>query len=112
MLNHGWKFTETAFTPSVKAAQTRHGSRAGAEKLEHGEMSGDRLGEAEPAFIEARDGFYHATANAQGWPCVQFRDGPTGFLKVLDERTITYADFRGNVQYLSVGNLADNDRVR
>jgi len=75
-------------------------------------MSGDRLGEAEPAFIEARDGFYHATANAQGWTCVQFRGGPTGFLKVLDERTITYADFRGNVQYLSVGNLADNDRVR
>jgi predicted pyridoxine 5'-phosphate oxidase superfamily flavin-nucleotide-binding protein len=105
------KFIEIAFTPSVKAAQTCHGSRAGAEKLEHGEMSGDRLGEAEAAFIEARDGFYQATVNAQGWPYVQFRGGPTGFLKVLDERTIAYADFRGNVQYLSVGNLADNDRV-
>ena len=105
------KFTEIAFTPAVKAAQTRHGSRAGASKLERGDMSGDRLGEVEAAFIAARDGFYQATVNQDGWPYVQFRGGPAGFLRVLDERTIAYADFRGNRQYLSVGNLADNDRV-
>ena len=105
------KFTEIAFTPAVKAAQTRYGSRAGAEKLERGEVSGDRLGETEAAFIEARDGFYQATVTQDRWPYVQFRGGRAGFLKVLDERTIAYADFRGNVQYLSAGNLAENDRV-
>jgi predicted pyridoxine 5'-phosphate oxidase superfamily flavin-nucleotide-binding protein len=105
------KFAEIAFTPSVKAAQTRYGSRAGASKLEQGEMSGDRLGEMEAAFIAARDGFYQATVTEDGWPYVQFRGGSAGFLKVLDERTIAYADFRGNVQYLSTGNIAGNDRV-
>jgi len=65
----------------------------------------------EAEFIEARDGFYQATVNENGWPYVQFRGGPPGFLKVLDEQTIGYADFRGNIQYLSVGNMAANDRV-
>ncbi len=105
------KFTEIAFTPAVKAAQTRYGSRNGTEKLERGEVSGDRLGETEAAFIAARDGFYQATVTRDGWPYVQFRGGRAGFLKVLDERTIAYADFRGNMQYLSAGNIADNDRV-
>ena len=73
--------------------------------------SGHILGDRESTFIEARDGFYQATVNEDGWPYVQFRGGPSGFLKVLDDRTIGYADFRGNVQYISVGNLAANDRV-
>jgi len=105
------KFADLTFTPSVKAAQTRYGSRAANEGFELDPDPGDTLGEIETAFIEARDGFYQATVNEQGWPYVQFRGGPAGFLKVLDERTIGYADFRGNVQYLSVGNLADNDRI-
>lgn len=105
------KFAEITFTPSVKAAQTRYGSRAANEGFEFAEDAGDTLGEVEAAFIEARDGFYQATVNENGWPYVQFRGGPPGFLKVLDERTIGYADFRGNIQYLSVGNLAANDRI-
>src|SRR5690606_34168030 len=61
--------------------------------------------------IAERDGFYQASVGETGWPYVQFRGGPGGFLKVLDERTIGYADFRGNRQYISTGNLATNDRV-
>ncbi len=105
------KFAEITFTPSVKAAQTRYGSRAANEGFEFAEDPGDTLSEVEAAFIEARDGFYQATINENGWPYVQFRGGPPGFLKVLDGRTIGYADFRGNRQYLSVGNLAANDRI-
>ena len=105
------KFAEIMFTPSVRAAQTRYGSRAINERFELAEEPGDTLGPVEAAFVEARDGFYQATVNDDGWPYVQFRGGPAGFLKVLDERTIGYADFRGNIQYLSVGNLADNDRI-
>jgi ferredoxin-NADP reductase/predicted pyridoxine 5'-phosphate oxidase superfamily flavin-nucleotide-binding protein len=105
------KFAEITFTPAVKAAQTRYGSRAANERFERAEDPGNTLSEVEAAFIEARDGFYQATVNEDGWPYVQFRGGPPGFLKVLDERTIGYADFRGNIQYLSVGNLAANDRI-
>lgn len=105
-------FSEIAFTPSVKAAQERYGSRAGYSRLE-AKAAGlpVDLGEAEIAFIEARDGFYQATVSETGWPYVQFRGGPAGFLKVLDAQTIGYADFRGNVQYLSVGNMNAKDRV-
>jgi len=105
------RFAEITFTPSVKAAQTRYGSRALNEGFELAEDAGDTLGPVEAAFVEARDGFYQATANESGWPYVQFRGGPEGFLKVLDEQTIGYADFRGNIQYLSVGNLNANDRI-
>ncbi len=105
------RFAEITFTPSVKAAQTRYGSRTANEGFEHVPDPGNTLGDRETTFIEARDGFYQATVNEDGWPYVQFRGGPPGFLKVLDDRTIGYADFRGNVQYLSVGNLAANDRV-
>ena len=71
----------------------------------------DSLGPAEASFIVERDGFYQATVSETGWPYVQFRGGPGGFLKVLDEKTIAYADFRGNRQYVSTGNLTGNDRV-
>jgi predicted pyridoxine 5'-phosphate oxidase superfamily flavin-nucleotide-binding protein len=105
-------FTNIAFTPSVKAAQARYGSRAAYSRVEQGaSASPDVLGEREKAFVDARDGFFQATVSETGWPYVQFRGGPPGFLKVLDDRTIGYADFRGNVQYLSVGNIAANDRV-
>ena len=69
------------------------------------------LGPGEAAFITERDGFYQATVSETGWPYVQFRGGPAGFLKVLGEKTIAYADFRGNRQYISTGNLSGNDRV-
>lgn len=71
----------------------------------------DRLTPAEAEFIGARDSFYLATVSAAGWPYVQHRGGPRGFLKVLDDRTLAFADYRGNRQYLSVGNLAHNDRA-
>lgn len=105
-------FAEISFTPTVQAAQERYGSR---EQMSRFQSSGEDgfigLNEAEAAFIEARDGFYQATVSETGWPYVQFRGGPAGFLKVLDERTIGYADFRGNRQYLSVGNMNGNDKV-
>lgn len=69
------------------------------------------LGPHEIAFIEARDSFYLGTVSETGWPYVQHRGGPTGFLKVLDPRTIGFADFSGNRQYVSAGNLAGDNRV-
>ncbi|MGV6847432.1 MAG: pyridoxamine 5'-phosphate oxidase family protein [Marinibacterium sp.] len=105
-------FANLAFTPSVRAAQDRLGSaRSYARLLSADVGGGDRLGPDETGFIAARDGMFQATVSADGWPYVQFRGGPAGFMAVLDDRTIAYADLRGNLQYLSLGNLADNDRV-
>lgn len=105
-------FADIAFTPSVRAAQEAHGSAQAYAKFMRPEaVGGDRLTERETAFISLRDGFYQSTVSETGWPYVQFRGGPEGFLKVIDDKTIAYADFRGNRQYLSVGNLAANDRV-
>ena len=107
-------FSDIAFTPAVRAAQTRMGSRKHYARLDESEDrrdQNDRLGRMETEFIQTRDSFYQATVSETGWPYVQFRGGPTGFLKVVDEKTIGYADFRGNVQYISVGNFAGNDRV-
>ena len=101
------------FTESVKNAQKHYGSRKAFERIESGSVRSEfqGLGDAEIAFIEVRDGFYIATVNEEGQPYIQFRGGPPGFLKVLDERTLAYADFRGNLQYISVGNLSANDRA-
>ncbi|MEO3476516.1 pyridoxamine 5'-phosphate oxidase family protein [Phaeobacter sp. CAU 1743] len=105
-------FAEIAFTESVREHQKRQGSaRAYGRLLETPERSGDRIGVAEAAFIAERDGFYQATVSETGWPYVQFRGGPRGFLKVVDEKTIAYADFSGNKQYISLGNLTDNARL-
>jgi len=105
-------FAEISFTPNVQAAQERYGSRTQMSRF-HSSSEGGFTGltEAEAAFIETRDSFYQATVSETGWPYVQFRGGPAGFLKVLDGKTIGYADFRGNRQYLSVGNMNGNDRV-
>jgi hypothetical protein len=105
------KFAEIAFTPTVKSVQEQQGSREAYQKFEEIDEPEALLSEKEAAFIEARDGFYQATVSETGWPYVQFRGGPAGFLKVIDARHIGYADFRGNRQYLSVGNLSANDRV-
>ena len=101
------------FTESVKKAQEHYGSRKAFERIEaqHNEKSFDGLGDAEIDFIESRDGFYMATVNSEGQPYLQFRGGPIGFLKVIDDKTLGFADFRGNLQYISVGNLNANDRA-
>jgi predicted pyridoxine 5'-phosphate oxidase superfamily flavin-nucleotide-binding protein len=105
------KFTELAFTPTVKAIQTQNGSRQAYARMEARGPNNDTLTSTLVEFIGDRDGFYMGTVNANGWPYIQFRGGPAGFLKVLDEQTLGFADFGGNGQYLSVGNLADSDRV-
>lgn len=105
-------FADISFTPSVLAMQEQQGSADGYAKFLRPDADrGDRVGPAEAEFISRMDGFFQATVSETGWPYVQFRGGPAGFLKVLDDKTIAYADFRGNRQYLSVGNLAENDRV-
>lgn len=105
-------FAEISFTPSVLELQERHGSAENyAGFLEPDAERADRIGPEEEQFILQRDGFYQATVAQSGWPYVQFRGGPVGFLKVMDDATIGYADYRGNRQYLSAGNLQDDDRV-
>ena len=107
----GRRFAELAFTPLVKAQQTKRGSRHLYERVERSNVLGDKLGPMEQAFIDERDGFYMASVSETGWPYIQFRGGHKGFLQVLDERTIGFADLRGNTQYISVGNLHHDDRV-
>ncbi|WP_367155449.1 pyridoxamine 5'-phosphate oxidase family protein [Methylomonas sp. HYX-M1] len=104
-------FAKISFTPNVQAVQTERGSRSAYRAAELGDAETVALSEFEQAFIAERDSFYLATVSQTGWPYVQHRGGPTGFLKVLDEQTIGYADFSGNRQYLSVGNLRGDDRV-
>ena len=107
----GRRFAELAFTPLVKEQQQQHGSRHLYERVEQSLDLGDRLGASEQAFIGERDGFYMASVTETGWPYVQYRGGPVGFLRVLDERMIGFADLRGNKQYISTGNLLHDDRV-
>ena len=104
-------FGSLVFTPLVKALQEKYGSRRQYARMETGAGTPDRLGPDEAAFIGERDSFYMATVGATGWPYVQHRGGPKGFLKVIDDQTIAFADFRGNKQYISTGNLASDDRV-
>lgn len=106
------RFAELMFTPTVKGVQERQGSRGAYERFEESDVPArDRLTAGERSFIAARDSFYMGTVSETGWPYVQHRGGPPGFLKVLDERTLGFADYRGNRQYVSVGNLMADDRV-
>jgi len=105
------QFAEIMFTDGVKAAQEHIGSRAQYERFTQGAGPNDALSEQEAAFIEQRDTLYMATVNADGWPYVQHRGGPAGFLRVLGPQCLAYADFRGNKQMISVGNVATNNRV-
>lgn len=104
-------FGEIAFTSSVKAEQDKHGSLLQYVRMVSQGPEMNTLGPAESEFIESRDEFYMATVSETGWPYVQYRGGPAGFLKMLDERTLGFADFRGNRQYISVGNLKHDGRV-
>jgi uncharacterized protein len=103
-------FLEIAGTPSVKAAQEANGSAELFARFK-GDRTYDRFSDAEAQFIAARDSFYLATVSETGWPYVQHRGGPPGFLRLIDERTLAFADFRGNRQYISLGNLTANDRA-
>jgi predicted pyridoxine 5'-phosphate oxidase superfamily flavin-nucleotide-binding protein len=108
------RFYDLAFTPAVQAEQARRGSRAAyaaaSADAEDGE-SADAFGEREAAFIAARDSFYLASVSETGWPYVQHRGGPVGFVRRLDDTTLGWAEYRGNRQYVSAGNTAANDRV-
>jgi predicted pyridoxine 5'-phosphate oxidase superfamily flavin-nucleotide-binding protein len=105
------RFHEIAFTPTVKAVQARMGSRQALGRS--GDPGGrpEPLGPDERAFLAERDGFYLASVGEGGWPYVQHRGGPKGFVRVLDDATIAFADYRGNRQYVSVGNVEHDDRV-
>ena len=105
------QFAELAFTPAVQAFQERMGSRKAYAKAEGGPIQHDRLGKVEMAFIQARDSFYMATVSETEWPYIQHRGGPAGFVRVLDEKTLGFSDYRGNRQYVSLGNLSRNNRV-
>lgn len=104
-------FAKISFTPNVQAVQTEMGSRTAYRAAELGEAEMVALSDFEQAFITERDSFYLATVSQSGWPYVQHRGGPVGFLKILDDQTIGYADFSGNRQYISIGNLHGDDRV-
>jgi predicted pyridoxine 5'-phosphate oxidase superfamily flavin-nucleotide-binding protein len=105
------QFAELMFTDGVKAAQENYGSRTRLQRFT--EMAGpnDELSLREASFIAERDTFYMATVNNDGWPYVQHRGGPPGFLRILGPKQLAYADFRGNTQLVSVGNVSTNDRV-
>jgi uncharacterized protein len=107
----GRRFAELAFTPLVKEQQKQHGSRHLYERVEKSSDLGERLGPYEQEFIREGDGFYMASVSESGWPYIQFRGGQRGFLHVIDDQTIGFADLRGNTQYISVGNLHHDDRV-
>jgi predicted pyridoxine 5'-phosphate oxidase superfamily flavin-nucleotide-binding protein len=103
--------SDVAFTPSVKSAQTRNGSRRAYAHMEESGSWETRITAELKEFIEAQTSVFLATANAQGQPYIQHRGGPPGFLHVLDEETIGFADFVGNRQFVTVGNLAENPKA-
>ena len=103
-------FLDIAATPSVRAAQAAMGSDRVYQDFK-GSRAFDKFTPNEASFIAQRDSFYMATVSETGWPYVQHRGGPRGFLKVVDEKTLAFANYRGNRQYISVGNLAADDRA-
>jgi hypothetical protein len=106
------RFADLMFTPRVQQIQTEQGSRRAYARMTDGlQSSPDALTMHEAEFIAARDSFYMASVSETGWPYVQHRGGPKGFLKVIDAHTIGFADYRGNRQYVSVGNVSNDDRV-
>ena len=104
-------YGQIAFTDAVKSVQEVQGSRQAYARVGAHADRKRRIGPQEAAFIHARDSFFLATVSATGWPYVQYRGGPAGFLQVLDAQTLGFADFCGNRQYITTGNIAGNDRV-
>ena len=103
-------FLDIATTPGVRAVQAEMGADRIWQDFQ-GDRPSDRFTAAEAGFIADRDSFYMATVSETGWPYVQHRGGPAGFLKLIDDRTLAFADYRGNRQYISAGNLTDNRRA-
>jgi predicted pyridoxine 5'-phosphate oxidase superfamily flavin-nucleotide-binding protein len=103
--------SDIVFSPSVKAVQERRGSRAGYAKLEQKGGFATTIDAALAEFIAEQRSFYLATASGQGQPYIQHRGGPKGFLRVIDDKTLAFADFSGNRQYITTGNLADNPKA-
>ena len=103
-----YDFLDTLATPGVRAAQAANGSST---LWDEAERPSDRFGKAEAAFIAGRDSAYIASVSALGWPYVQHRGGPPGFLRVLPETRLAFADYRGNPQYITLGNVATDDRA-
>ncbi len=103
--------SDVAFTPTVKRIQETKGSRKGYARMEEKGGWKNTITEELAQFIGERDSFYLGTANADGQPYIQHRGGKPGFLKVIDDKTLAFADFGGNRQYISAGNLEDNDKA-
>ena len=103
--------SDIAFTPTVKVAQEKRGSRSAYAKMEQRGGWQNAVTAHLAEFLAERDSFYLGTATADGQPYIQHRGGPKGFLKVLDEHTLAMADYAGNAQYISLGNLAENDKA-
>jgi len=103
--------SDVAFTPAVKAIQTRRGSRRAYARMEEGGSWKTRITPDLKDFVEAQTSVFLATANTVGQPYIQHRGGPPGFLRVLDDQTIGFVDFAGNRQYITAGNLADNPKA-
>jgi len=103
--------SDIAFTPTVKAIQARHGSRDAYARMESERGWETRIMPDVAGFIEQQTSVFFATANEEGQPYIQHRGGPAGFLRVLDDHTIAFADFAGNRQYITLGNLADNPKA-
>jgi uncharacterized protein len=107
----GYTFGSLVFTPVIQALQERYGSRRQYARREASPISQEDLGPSESQFLAECDSFYMASVGSTGWPYVQHRGGQKGFLKVIDEHTVAFADFRGNKQYVSTGNLMTDDRI-
>ena len=103
--------SDIAFTPSVKAEQDKRGSRAGYKKMEERGGWRNKVDEGLREFISARESFYLGTVSADGYPYIQHRGGKAGFLKIIDDRHLAFADFAGNKQYITLGNLGDNPKA-
>jgi uncharacterized protein len=110
-MDMGRHYARIAFTPAVQAEQQRIGARAHYAQMAEAGREDDALTAAEAGFIAARDGLTMATVSESGWPYLQHRGGPPGFVRALDARHIAFAELAGNRQQVSRGNLAGNDRV-
>ncbi|NMF57253.1 pyridoxamine 5'-phosphate oxidase family protein [Pseudanabaena yagii] len=105
------QFGTIAFTPAVKAMQEKMGSRENYERFVANGADNNTVTPDVAQFIMSMEGFYLGTVTSNGYPYIQFRGGKAGFLKILDDQTLGFADYRGNVQYISVGNLSENDKA-
>ena len=107
----GHRYAKLMFSPAAKALQSQGRSRDTYARMEQGEDYNYLLSDQEAQFIRQRDSLYMASVSESGWPYVQHRGGPPGFIKVLDAATLGFADYRGNRQYISAGNVQSNNRV-